>query len=166
MVRSLQAQQRRQVRPQAGRPARRQIAYALLLGVVVALAPTGFGRAARAGGDERPAALVEITDLLRFEPAEVEVSPGDVVEWQSVSLLVHTVTADPARATLEGSVELPAGASPFDSGNIEPQGVFRHRFTTPGTYRYFCVPHEGIPMRGTIVVREPGKQGGAKTRSR
>ncbi|RME57663.1 MAG: halocyanin, partial [Candidatus Dadabacteria bacterium] len=79
------------------------------------------------------------------------------VEWTNTSPIVHTVTADPKKATLEDSTKLPKGAKPFNSGNLEPNAVFRHTFTVPGTYRYFCIPHEAAMMRGEIVVEEKDK---------
>jgi plastocyanin len=100
----------------------------------------------------QPDAVVRMTNTLRFEPDTVRVSPGGTVEWRNTSLLVHTVTGDPAKATLEGSAWLPEGAEPFDSGNLEPEAAFRHTFTVPGSYGYFCIPHEGAKMKGVVIV--------------
>ncbi len=99
-----------------------------------------------------PDAVVGMTNTLRFEPDTVRVPVGGTVEWRNTSLLVHTVTGDPAKATLEGSARLPEGAEPFDSGNLEPKATFRHTFTVPGTYGYFCIPHEGAKMKGVVIV--------------
>jgi plastocyanin len=70
-------------------------------------------------------------------------------------VIVHTVTADPEEATVEKSVHLPDGAAPFDSGDLDRGETFTYTFETPGTYRYFCIPHEGAKMFGTVVVEEP-----------
>ncbi len=99
-----------------------------------------------------PDAVVGMTNTLRFEPDTVRVPVGGTVEWRNTSLLVHTVTGDPAKATLEGSARLPKGAKPFDSGNLDPKATFRHTFTVPGTYGYFCIPHEGAKMKGVVIV--------------
>lgn len=101
-----------------------------------------------------PSAVVQITDRLRFEPNTVEITVGDEVEWKNVSVLVHTVTGDPSLTQLAGSAVLPVGAAPFNSDNMEPEAAFRHRFDVPGSYRYFCIPHEAAKMTGEIVVRE------------
>lgn len=98
------------------------------------------------------AAVVEMTNGLNFSPNEITLPAGGTVEWRNTSFLTHTVTADPARASDPDDVQLPPGAEPFDSGEIPAGEVFRHRFTTPGTYRYFCIPHEGMGMIGTIIV--------------
>jgi plastocyanin len=49
---------------------------------------------------------------------------------------------------------MPAGAKPFNSGNIEPGKQYPHTSTVPGTYKYFCIPHGALGMVGTIVVTE------------
>jgi len=99
-----------------------------------------------------PAAVVGMTNTLTFSPLSVTIRVGETVEWRNTSLLIHTVTGDPAKATVDGSVSLPPGAESFDSGNMNPEATFRHTFQTPGTYRYFCIPHEGTRMRGTVIV--------------
>jgi len=49
---------------------------------------------------------------------------------------------------------LPKGATAFDSGFIPPGGDYSYTFTVPGTYRYFCLPHEKAGMFGMIVVKK------------
>ncbi|HEX6992715.1 MAG TPA: PQQ-dependent sugar dehydrogenase [Gammaproteobacteria bacterium] len=109
-----------------------------------------------AGSAQTPASVVEMTSAFRFAPETVEIPLGGTVEWRNVSNVVHTVTADPALAADPTFVSLPAGASTFDSGAIGPGGVFTQTFTVPGRYDYFCVPHQGFGMRGTVIVVEPG----------
>lgn len=106
-----------------------------------------------AGLEGTVGAVVTITDLLRFEPKLVEIQLGEVVEWNNISVLVHTVTGDPSLVQLDGSASLPPGATSFDSGNMEPDATFRHRFDVPGTYKYFCIPHEAAKMSGTVIVK-------------
>ena len=105
-------------------------------------------------GPESPevAEIVEMTIGLDFIPARIAVQEGDVVEWRNTSPFTNTVTADPALAEKPENVRLPPGASPFHSGNIPPGQIFRHSFTASGTYRYFCVPHQGRGMVGTVLV--------------
>jgi len=125
--------------------------------VVLGLAMLGFARPAAFAADAAPAhATVEMTDTLKFAPAKLTITAGETVEWRNTSVLAHTVTADPAQATLADSVRLPEGAEPFDSGMLDQDERFRHTFDTPGTYRYFCIPHEGAKMIGTVVV-EPAQ---------
>jgi plastocyanin len=96
------------------------------------------------------AAVVEMTSLFSFEPHTVVVRSGQVVEWRNKSTFTHSVTDAPAKnQKLSG---LPAGAEPFDSGSIPSGEIYRRTFTTPGTYRYYCDPHESFGMLGVVVV--------------
>jgi plastocyanin len=119
------------------------------------LALIALAAAALAADPQRPAgpaATVRMTAAMRYDPPSVHVRAGDTVLWQNASSLTHTVTADRTQARLAQSVSLPPGARPFHSGMIGPSGTWRYTFTTPGTYRYFCVPHETQGMTGTVVV--------------
>jgi plastocyanin len=97
--------------------------------------------------------IVQMTDALRFKPAQVVVHVGDTVQWQNASTMAHTVTADKERAPEDTEVSLPPGAAPFDSGNIAPGGSYRHTFTVPGTYKYVCIPHGEFGMVGEVTVQ-------------
>ncbi len=63
-----------------------------------------------------------------------------------------TVTDDPSKAANSADALLPSGAQPWDSGTIDPARTYTHTFDVPGTYKYFCQPHEAAGMAGTIVV--------------
>lgn len=108
-----------------------------------------------AQSNAEPAAVVDMTNQLTFAPDTVRVEPGQTVRWENGSVIVHTVTADPAEASMEESVALPEGADPFDSGTLDQDESFEHTFEVPGTYRYFCIPHEGTKMYGTVIVESP-----------
>lgn len=100
-----------------------------------------------------PAVTVEMTDEMTFEPRSVTIAAGETIRWTNPSSVFHTVTADPSQAlNPQESVELPERAEPFDSGRIEPGETYSRRFTVPGSYTYFCVPHEAAGMIGEIVV--------------
>jgi plastocyanin len=101
----------------------------------------------------QPAAIVNMTDEMTFEPRTVEIKRGETVLWKNPSSLVHTVTADPKLANDKSHVQLPKGAKTFHSGAIKPGGEYRHTFNVPGRYRYFCVPHEAAGMVGEVIVR-------------
>lgn len=130
---------------------RRRITRLMVWGsTAAAIAWSGLAEAA---DGINPAVVVKATDDLQFVPDKVTIKVGDTVRWQSASVMVHTVTCDPAKAARPLDAALPEGAQPFDSGNIEPQGSFEHRFTVPGTYKYFCIPHEGADMLGEVIVK-------------
>lgn len=101
-----------------------------------------------------PAVTVEMTNTMKFTPDTVRIETGETVKWGNTSLLAHSVTGDPSQSTVEGSAELPDGANPFDSGMLDPKQTFEHTFEVPGTYQYFCIPHEGPKMFGWVIVEE------------
>jgi plastocyanin len=124
-------------------------------GTPAAGAPAGSSTAAPS------AAVVEMDNRLRYLPETVTVRVGETVTWRNTSDVVHTVTADPAKAARASSVALPDGAGAFDSGDLSPGEAFSHTFRTPGTYRYFCIPHELAGMVGTVIVEGPSGGGAA-----
>ncbi|UWQ22927.1 plastocyanin/azurin family copper-binding protein [Jannaschia sp. W003] len=98
------------------------------------------------------AATVDMQPVLRFAPDPVRIRAGETVEFRNVSAFAHTVSTRPSTPAEAADVALPAGAEAFDSGEIPAGGVYRHTFTVPGTYRYFCDPHHGAGMVGTVLV--------------
>lgn len=87
-----------------------------------------------------------------FKPDEVTIKVGDTVQWTNRSVVEHTVTCDPAKAKDKAHVALPAGATAFDSGMLKQDTPWSQTFTVPGTYRYFCIEHEMMPMFATVIV--------------
>lgn len=122
------------------------------LGLALSLGACGITGPAYGPESPEVAQIVEMTIGLDFIPVRIAVYEGDVVEWRNTSPFTHTVTADPALAENPENVRLPPGAAPFHSGNVPPGEIFRHTFTVSGTYRYFCVPHQGSGMVGTVLV--------------
>lgn len=100
---------------------------------------------------------VRMTANLTYAPVNASAQVGQTVVWVNDSNMPHTITADPALAGNAGSVSLPAGAQPFASPLVPIGGSYSRTFTVPGTYRYFCQPHEGAGMVGTIVVGTAGE---------
>jgi plastocyanin len=88
-----------------------------------------------------------------YRPSSIQITVGQTVEWENDGQVRHSVTDDPARAQKLADVLLPAGVEPFNSGNMMPGGRFRHTFTQPGRYRYFCLTHEGDRMVGEVIVK-------------
>ncbi len=97
-------------------------------------------------------ATILMTDQLTFSPDTVFIKSGQTVLWRNLSQLTHTVTADSLLAPRASDVAYPQGATPFTSGNIRPEQEWSHTFTTPGTYRYFSIPHAIAGMNAVIVV--------------
>jgi plastocyanin len=123
----------------SGRPCR-----AALYGLTLVIAS---GAGVQAAGT-----MVAMTNRETFTPATIHIHVGDVVTWKNTSSAVHTVTDDPKLAARPADASLPPGAKPFNSGFLKAGADYRHRFTVPGTYHYFCLLHEAAGMLGTVVV--------------
>jgi plastocyanin len=82
------------------------------------------------------AQTVQETAALKFDPASVTVSAGQVVGWTNTGSIPHNVTFD---------------ADPELTSSTMNQGD-KHmvKFLTPGQYQYHCTFHPG--MDGTVTV--------------
>jgi len=74
-----------------------------------------------------------------FKPANITVEPGTTVTWVQSGNNPHTTTS------YDGL---------WDSGMIQggSGGTFSFTFEEPGTYDYFCIPHESLGMIGSVTV--------------
>lgn len=124
----------------------------LLVTTLAVLGCSGDPEAPDDGNGDDAAVVIDMTSELRFSPGTVTIEEGETVRWRNASSVVHTVTADASLAQDAANVELPSGAESFNSGSIAGGGSFARTFTVPGTYRYFCIPHESAAMVGTVVV--------------
>ena len=88
-----------------------------------------------AGGGSPVAATVAM-DGTAFEPAEVVVRAGDLVEWVNKDPFPHNVSAD---------------AAGLHSGDLEPDRTWKYRAVTRGTFQYVCTLHPG--MSGVLRVK-------------
>lgn len=99
-----------------------------------------------------------------FQPEAIEVEVGTEVVWRNTNSRAHTVTA--YEHTLpEGADYFSTGG--FDSetaareawredgsGNLYGGETFSYTVEVPGTYEYFCIPHESGGMIGRIEAVE------------
>lgn len=100
-------------------------------------------------------AIVTMTDAKPFlAPAKLTIRVGASVEWVNGGAKVHSVSTERAAAISPKHVAMPKGATAFNSGFIPPGGNYSYTFKVPGTYRYFCVPHEKDGMVGEVVVKK------------
>lgn len=82
---------------------------------------------------------------LTFSPASIRIEPGDYVRWKWVAGF-HTTTS---------------GASCVSNGlwgsnlNSTTTALTRQFNEAPGSFPYFCVPHCGSAMTGTILLTTP-----------
>lgn len=103
---------------------------------------------------------VGMTDSFAFEPPSVRVSVGTTVEWTNEGSVAHTVTAyeeripDEAVYFASGGFDTEAAArGNLQAGLIEADESYSHTFETSGRHDYFCIPHEGSGMTGTVRVK-------------
>jgi plastocyanin len=128
--------------------------HAVVLPISLLVLVSLCGCAANSRGaarDPEPAAVV-VMGFHHFEPASVRVRAGQAVRWDNKSLIWHTVTDDPSLAKEANHAAVPPGADAFDSGKVKPGQSYSRTFAVPGTYRYFCRPHENHGMVGQIEV--------------
>jgi hypothetical protein len=72
-----------------------------------------------------------------YLPSPLNISPGTTVTWTNNDTMAHTVTST------QGI---------FNSGVIQPGQTYSFKFTTPGTYNYFCTIHGAAAMNGIVNV--------------
>jgi plastocyanin len=71
---------------------------------------------------------------MKFDPPNLVVKKGDIVEWKNDDITPHTATSPT-----------------FDSGPINPEKSWRHTFTEAGSFSYSCTFHPA--MKAAIVVK-------------
>ncbi|MFB6189130.1 MAG: plastocyanin/azurin family copper-binding protein [Halapricum sp.] len=99
-----------------------------------------------------------------FDPDSIEVPVGTEVVWKNTSSRAHTITAyeagipDDAEYFASGGFDSEQAArNAWDddgSGNLYGGETFSYTVDVPGTYEYFCIPHESSGMTGTITATE------------
>jgi plastocyanin len=131
----------RQIEEPSKEEVMRRLLYlvALSLMTMVLIVPT-------AGAQQGQNVTVMMEDNY-FEPANITVPAGSTVTWVQNGNNPHTTTS------YDGL---------WDSGIIQggSGGSFSFTFNEPGTYEYFCRPHENQGMVGTVTVTGGG--GGAQ----
>lgn len=75
-----------------------------------------------------------------FSPQSLTITVGDTVRWTNI-LGHHNVKADDNSFTSG-----PAADAPWE---------YTHTFTAAGNNPYYCEPHQGLGMTGTIIVTDP-----------
>ena len=104
---------------------------------------------------------VSMTDDHAFDPGTITIAAGETVTFVNDSRESHSVTAY--------EDEVPEGAEYLSSGGfsseqeardsvsealLDSEATFEVTLDEPGTYRYFCIPHESQGMTGPIEVEE------------
>nr|P00300.1 RecName: Full=Plastocyanin [[Chlorella] fusca] len=86
---------------------------------------------------------------LVFEPSSVTIKAGETVTWVNNAGFPHNIVFD--------EDEVPSGANAEALSHEDylnaPGESYSAKFDTAGTYGYFCEPHQGAGMKGTITVQ-------------
>jgi plastocyanin len=82
--------------------------------------------------------------MLAFQPAKVTIKAGDTVKWVNNKLAPHNVVFD---SSAKDADKLTHKGLVFSAGES-----FEATFADAGTYTYYCEPHRGAGMIGTITV--------------
>jgi len=126
----------------------RRLLYLVALALItttVLLSPIARGQAGQN-------VTVEIEDNY-FEEADITVPVGTTVTWVQTGNNSHTTTS------YDGLWD--SGLLPGGSGES-----FSYTFEEPGTFAYFCRPHEAMGMVGSVTVTDGGvKDGGGGSAS-
>jgi plastocyanin len=95
-----------------------------------------------------------------FQPKDVTIKAGDAIKWTVVSGGPHNVAFDPATVPAPAKDQLQANMVGAVSELSSPMLMaapesFTISFANipPGKYDYFCTPHKGMGMTGTITVQ-------------
>ncbi|MBR8830173.1 MAG: plastocyanin [Chlorogloea purpurea SAG 13.99] len=101
------------------------------------IAPASAGdHTVKMGGDQ---------GTLQFDPPKLSIKAGDTVKWVNNKLAPHNVVFDKAPEDLAAKISHKALV-------FSPGESFQTTFDTPGTYSYYCEPHRGAGMVGSITV--------------
>jgi manganese oxidase len=125
----------------------------LLIGLILSVALIGCTKSMKSGGNDVMPAAGQGSAMPRnrvamlefhFRPESLNVTTGDTVTWVNDGNFPHTVTS--------GVNGKPDGL--WDTKHLAKGESFSYVFTKPGTYDYFCRPHNGLGMKGVVVVTD------------
>ncbi|HUR94949.1 MAG TPA: plastocyanin/azurin family copper-binding protein [Gemmatimonadales bacterium] len=113
-----------------------------------------------AGGATHDVNMVLDGSSYKFDPAELTIKAGDVVNFHNKSGGPHNVSfwadsvpagaADPLKAGMADQM------APLEGPLLtEPDAVYKVAFGSApaGEYKYYCLPHLALGMKGKITVQ-------------
>lgn len=83
-----------------------------------------------------------------YDPDSITVTAGETVTWTWASNN-HNVVVDEQPDDADWPGTDGGAAETYDDGY-----EYTYTFETPGTYSYYCSPHEGMGMVAEVVVEE------------
>lgn len=109
-------------------------AAAVLAGALAACGGQGKPQTVPSDAGASPVVTVHVIDN-RYEPAQVEIGPGEAVRWVFEGTMEHDVVAEDASFV----------------SDLMMQGEYVHVFDAAGEYPYDCSVHP--EMTGVVTVR-------------
>ncbi|HEX2094988.1 MAG TPA: plastocyanin/azurin family copper-binding protein [Longimicrobiaceae bacterium] len=104
--------------------------------------------------------MIQDGNTYRFQPARITIRRGDQVKFVTVSGAPHNVAFDPAKVPDAAERALSAGMpnqmSPLAGPLLTKAGdsyTISFANVAPGTYSFFCMPHMGMGMQGTVIIQ-------------
>ena len=79
--------------------------------------------------------------MLQFDPSTITIKAGDTVKWINNKMSPHNLVFDDSSLESHKALLFAAGDS------VETT------FPNPGSYSYYCEPHRGAGMVGTVIVQ-------------
>ncbi|MEU9184153.1 cupredoxin family copper-binding protein [Streptomyces sp. NPDC048484] len=79
---------------------------------------------------------------------QLVVKVGETVQWTNHDKAPHTATTT-------------KGPKKFDSGTLQQGDSWSYKFTTPGTYEYYCAVHPDMVASVKVVADDSGSTGGS-----
>ena len=120
---------------------------ALILGfVVLGCAGTGSSSGSTSTGPTGPAAVIQMTGSHSFNPVNVTVPAGSVVQWSNIDTAHHTVASDTNLSNFNSDPQYPTGLP----------GGSTYNFTVPanatsGTVLYYHCEFHGAAGNGNSL---------------
>ena len=102
--------------------------------------------AAASSGNGGPSGIVHNINVedFQFNPNTINITVGDVVQWNWVGAVAHTSTSD-----------ITSGVNSWNSGLLNNGATYTSPLLDEGVHPYYCVPHGapgGVGMSGQIHV--------------
>ena len=115
---------------------------------------------AAGGGASHDVNMVLDGSKYKFDPAELTIKAGDVINFHNKSGGPHNVSfwADsiPSGAADKLKAGMPDQMAPLEGPLLtEPEAVYKVTFTgaPAGEYKFYCLPHLALGMHGKITVQ-------------
>lgn len=120
----------------------------LLLSAIALVVASFAISAAPAAAETYTVKMGTDSGMLQFDPPKLTIKQGDTVKWVMNKVPPHNAVFDDTKI---GDKALAKKLS-HDKLLFSPGESTETTFNEPGTYPYYCQPHRGAGMQGTITV--------------